>query len=36
MFYLALIIVLGLSTVTYENILHPVFEIGTLLTVALL
>ena len=34
--YLVLIIVLGLSTVTYKNVLHPGFEIGTLLVVAFL
>ena len=34
--YLVLIIVLGLSTVTFKNVLHPDFEIGTLLIVAFL
>ncbi len=34
--YLVLIIVLGLSTVTYKNVLHPGFEIGALLIVAFL
>ena len=34
--YLALIIVLGLSTVTYRNVFHPEFEISTLLIVVIL
>ena len=34
--YLVLIIVLGLTTVTYKNVLHPDFEIGTLLIIVFL